>query len=320
MKNPLVSVIMPNYNCERYLSESIESILKQSFKNLEFIIVDDGSTDNSLKIIQKYAKLDKRIKVLVNKKNLGLIKTLNRALKFVKGKYVARMDADDVSLPLRIEKEYKFLHSNPDIFLIGTGVITMYENRVLGKKVIFESFPERVKKMAISNNPVAHGTWMFRNNKKIYYREKMLYCEDYDLILRLISEGYKISNLKEPLYLYRMRPTSICKSKAGLSALFSEKAKEFYVQRLESKIDKYNLFEVKEILSKDYSKETSKIFLEAEIRSNFWIGDIKKNKLFLKKYLKNHGIFNQFLLFYLFSLLPRKIFLKLRKYKRIIIS
>ncbi|MDD4353774.1 MAG: glycosyltransferase family A protein, partial [Candidatus Nanoarchaeia archaeon] len=120
MKNHRISVIMSAYNTERYIAEAIESILNQTFKDFEFIIIDDGSTDDSLKIIKRYVKKDRRIKLIHNKKNIGLTKSLNKGLKIAKGQYIARMDADDISLPQRFQIQYDFLEKNKDIFLIGT--------------------------------------------------------------------------------------------------------------------------------------------------------------------------------------------------------
>lgn len=116
-----VSVVMPVYNSEKYLKESIESILNQSYSDLEFIIINDGSTDNSFKIIKEYAKLDKRINV-ISRENKGIVYSLNEAIRLAKGEYIARMDADDISAPKRIEKQISFLKSHRDIDILGTQV------------------------------------------------------------------------------------------------------------------------------------------------------------------------------------------------------
>ena len=114
LKSGLVSVIMSNYNTpEEYLRESIESILNQTYSHIEFIIVDDCSTDNSLNVIKSYK--DDRIVLIENTENLGLTKSLNKALKQAKGEFVARMDADDISLPTRFEKQVAFLKQNSDV-------------------------------------------------------------------------------------------------------------------------------------------------------------------------------------------------------------
>ena len=119
---------MPVYNAEKYLVESIESILNQSLKNFEFIIINDGSKDKSLGIIKKYAKKDKRIILLNNSRNLGLQKTLNKGLEVARGKYVARMDADDISLPKRLEIQFNYMEDHLEIFLVGSSAIVIDGN------------------------------------------------------------------------------------------------------------------------------------------------------------------------------------------------
>ena len=118
--NPLVTVLMPVYNGEKYLKEAIESILNQTFKDFEFLIINDGSTDNSVKIIQSFNDL--RIRLIHNESNIGLIKTLNKGLKLSNGKYIARMDCDDVSLPKRLSVQINFMEKHPEIGVCGSWV------------------------------------------------------------------------------------------------------------------------------------------------------------------------------------------------------
>ena len=127
MNIPLVSVVLSVYNGEKYLMNAIESILDQTYPAFEFIIVNDGSTDNSPKIIDKYRKLDNRIKVL-NQKNRGLIDSLNRGLALANGRYIARMDSDDISLPSKLEEQYNYLENNPDIGVLGTWIEMINED------------------------------------------------------------------------------------------------------------------------------------------------------------------------------------------------
>ncbi|HXK49687.1 MAG TPA: glycosyltransferase family 2 protein, partial [Clostridiales bacterium] len=112
---PAISVIMSVYNSEQYLQESIDSILDQTFNDFEFIITDDCSTDGSFEIIKSYAMLDKRIKYFRNSENIGLTKSLNLMLDIAKGKYIARMDSDDISMPDRFSKQFDFMENNPEI-------------------------------------------------------------------------------------------------------------------------------------------------------------------------------------------------------------
>ena len=115
--NPKVTVLMPVYNCEKYLRESIESILNQTFKDFEFLIINDGSSDKSAEIVESYN--DNRINFVQNEKNIGLAASLNRGLDIAKGEYIARMDADDISLPERLEKQVRFMETNPQIGICG---------------------------------------------------------------------------------------------------------------------------------------------------------------------------------------------------------
>ena len=119
IKNSKVSVIMAVYNGEKYLKPAIESILNQTVKNFEFIMIDDVSKEGSLEILKKFSKKDKRIKILRNKINIGLAKSLNRAIKLSKGEFIARMDVDDISLSERLEFQLKFLNENPDYAFCG---------------------------------------------------------------------------------------------------------------------------------------------------------------------------------------------------------
>src|SRR3990172_12530717 len=127
MNNPVITVLMSAYNAEKYLREAIESILNQTFKDFEFIIINDCSTDKTKKIIEEYANKDARIKLINNATNLGLTKSLNIGLKEARGEYVARLDADDVALPERLEKQYEFMNKNRDITLTGAWAEKIYE-------------------------------------------------------------------------------------------------------------------------------------------------------------------------------------------------
>ena len=124
---PLISVILPAYNAERFLEEAIDSILAQTYKNFELIVLNDGSTDRTEEIILSYN--DPRIRYIKNESNLKLIKTLNKGIALARGKYIARMDADDISLPTRFEKEIEFMEIHPDIGVCSSKVIHLFSNR-----------------------------------------------------------------------------------------------------------------------------------------------------------------------------------------------
>lgn len=214
-KKPLISVIMPVYNYEAYLEEAIDSILNQTYSNFEFIIVDDASTDDSSEIILKYQKqYPKKIKVMSLKKNLncGGDRCTNEGIKIARGKYLARMDADDIALPARLEKQVEFLENNPDIFLVGSNAYVIdRDGKIMGEKTEPES-NEKIYNNYLTFHPLIHPSCMYRrrlNNKKNFQYEIIYKSNnDYLTFFKLICENYKFANIKEGLLLYRIHEQS----------------------------------------------------------------------------------------------------------------
>jgi glycosyltransferase involved in cell wall biosynthesis len=201
LTSPKISVIMSVYNGEKYLREAMESILNQTFTDFEFIIVNDGSADGSLDIIWSYG--DDRISVIDNEHNIGLTKSLNKALRFAKGEYIARQDADDVSLPNRLERQLNYLEKHAEIAVLGTSVYLINENGKTITKTIALARP--TLKDLHKGNQFAHGSVMFRKDIVAElggYNELLKYVQDYELWLR-IAKNYGIGNLTEPLYKLR---------------------------------------------------------------------------------------------------------------------
>lgn len=211
---------MPVYNGESFLIESIESILKQTFKNFEFIIINDGSTDSSLNIIRKYAAQDSRIQV-IDRQNKGLVVSLNEGISLAKGKYIARMDADDISLPERLEQQFEYLENNPEITILGTyieafgneGEEAELTNLWFNEKLISDNIH---KKFSIGC-PIAHPTVMMKTEfvKAEKYSYKYTIIEDYELWMRALKKGYKIANLDKVLLKYRVHNNSKSKLEKG---------------------------------------------------------------------------------------------------------
>ena len=199
---PVVSVVMSVYNSEQYLPEAIESILKQTFRDFEFLIIDDFSPDSSLKIIIDYSNKDNRIKYFYNKENLGLTKNLNKLINISHGKFIARMDADDISTPDRFEKQLEFLRKNPGIMVLGS-----YVQEINSQYII--NFPlnnEAAKKCIVKSSPLGHPTVMMRKeifDKDLLYPEKYRTNQDLALWFEVLNKGYKIANLPEVLLYYR---------------------------------------------------------------------------------------------------------------------
>lgn len=217
LNKPKISVIMSVYNGEKYLKEAIDSILNQTFADFEFIIVNDGSTDSSLAIMQGYH--DERIRVIDNGDNIGLTKSLNKAIKQALGEYIARQDADDVSLPNRFEEQIKYLGEYPEVALLGTSVYRIDEHeKVLG--VILPS--TKPGKSLFKLNQFSHGSIMFR--KVVFdrlggYNELFKYAQDYEFWLR-ISRHYQVRNLKQLLYKLRFHRESIGATRREESLLY----------------------------------------------------------------------------------------------------
>jgi glycosyltransferase involved in cell wall biosynthesis len=207
MDNPKISVIMSVYNGEKYLREAIESILNQTITDFEFIIVNDGSTDKSLEIIQSFD--DERIKIINNEKNIGLTTSLNKALKEAKGEYIARQDADDISLPNRFEEQLKYFEKHSEVVLLGTmAYLIDKKEKIVGKRVVLA---KPSLKDIFKDNPFIHGSVMFKKeivNHLGGYNELIRYSQDYELWLR-IAKFYDVQNLTQLLYKSRSHDANI---------------------------------------------------------------------------------------------------------------
>lgn len=297
--NPTITVLMPVYNCELYIKEALESILNQTYADFEFLIIDDASTDKTVCIIKTYN--DSRIKLIEKPRNTGYTNSLNYGLTLAKGKYIARMDGDDISLPERFAKQVTFLDANPDVVLCGT----LYQ--IIGTKNIC-NHPlkhEEIKVKLISGCYIAHPTVMF--HKSVFESYELQYdpntepAEDYDLWARLIFLG-KIVNIKEVLLYYRvhLKQTSI---------LFNEKQKkisqDISIRMLEKIIPfldrqvyffdlQTNVSEIRKIITKTGMKwnllnslasiNNKKVIYDKKIFLEFINDEIKSlSKLFIQK-------------------------------------
>lgn len=203
----LVSVILPAYNAEKYIGEAIESILNQTYKNFELIIIEDCSTDKTADIVAKYAKQDSRIKAIYKRQNngvIGFIKNLNEGIDLSKGEFIARMDADDISLPDRFQQQVNYLHVFKDVLLVGSGAIGINEEGNEVGRVI--PVPDASKLLPFKD-VIMHPTVMLRNDFEERYR--LLFCEDYDLWLQFLKNGKQLHNLPQPLIKYRILKTSL---------------------------------------------------------------------------------------------------------------
>lgn len=203
---PKITVLMPVYNCELYIKEAMDSILNQTYTDFEFLILDDASTDQTVALIKTY--VDSKIKLIEKPVNTGYTNSLNQGLQLAKGEYIARMDADDISLPERLAKQVAFLEANPEIILCGS----CYS--IIGSEKVIE-VPENnneIKVALLRGNCMVHPSVMMRKQVLdtflVVYDVSKEPAEDYDLWVRLVAIG-KLHNLKEVLLNYRVHITQV---------------------------------------------------------------------------------------------------------------
>ena len=295
MKNPKVTVLMSVYNGDKYLNEAIDSILGQTFKDFEFLIINDGSTDKTGEIFESYN--DSRIKIINNDKNIGLTKSLNKGLMLARGEYIARQDADDISMPERLEKEVEFLEQNKNVGLLGTYYFLINEKgKVLHTiKVLTES--EEINEKLLEGNQFGHGSIMFRRDCVDIigaYREEFKFAQDFDFYLR-IAEAYDVANIPEPLYKWRINLKSISVTKKIQQDKYASLAIELAKERRQSGKDKLQSLkreEINRLLDKLFSSSES-LNKEEIAKGYFSYGLVLLNgrdydgalKLFLKSFI-----------------------------------
>jgi glycosyltransferase involved in cell wall biosynthesis len=206
MSSELVSIVLPVYNAQKYVGAAVESILRQSYKKFELIIVDDGSTDDSLSVVSSYA--DSRIKIHKNKNNLGVVKSLNIGVSLSIGDYIARMDSDDIAFPERIAKQLEYIKIN-NYDLVSARAITFGENE--NKIFPMKLNPLEIEFGLLFVNLIVHPLVFARSEvlKKNIYSNGYDGAEDYHLWTSLISKGYKLSVQEDVLLHYRIHKSQI---------------------------------------------------------------------------------------------------------------
>ncbi|MBI5114994.1 glycosyltransferase family 2 protein [Candidatus Poribacteria bacterium] len=269
MSQPKVSVVMGVYNGARFLREAVQSILDQTFKDFEFLIVNDGSTDVTARILKEFC--DPRIKVIENTRNEGLTRSLIKGCGIARGEYIARMDADDISYPMRLQKQVEFLEANADYSVAGTQFHFVDSS---GKRRQTSGMPyltEEIRQvLSRTQSPVAHGSVMFVRHHILEcggYREVFRYAQDYDLWLR-VMEKHKITNLKEVLYGLRFHRESTTQQKSYYQLLFGELARRFAEMRGETGSDPLMRGEVEQVRQEIESWWPDGIIQKGRIRSD----------------------------------------------------
>jgi len=206
--SPPVTVLMAIYNAEAFVAAAIESILEQTFRDFEFLIIDDGSTDESVEIVEGYA--DSRIRLVRNERQTGLVPTLNRGIELARGEYIARMDADDISLPERLERQVGFMEANPDIGACGTWVITMGDRE--GEVWEYPESTGEIRCRLLFDSALAHPSVCMRRqafaHHSLQFDEAYPLAEDYQL-WRTASDEFPLANIGEVLVRYRIHAESV---------------------------------------------------------------------------------------------------------------
>lgn len=288
---PKISVVMPAYNSEKYIAEAIDSILKQTYTDFEFIIINDGSTDKTEEIILSFN--DKRIVYLKNEKNSGIVYTLNRGLDAAKGEYIARMDSDDISLPKRFEEQLNFLQKHSNFAVLGTSF------EIFGEGIQKRYFPyskncKKAKAELFFNSSLGHPSVMIRksiiDDNNLRYEEEYRGLEDFVFWWRLAKFG-EMASLKKPLLKYRKHATQIT---AVRNVDFEDKFRNFLCERI-------NMF------SKNFTKnEIDALFKYCTDNSgNFLVEELNNIISVFKKILKSNldiQFFNNYYLKQVFSL------------------
>lgn len=203
---PLISIIMPAHNTQEYISSAIESILRQTFKKFELIIINDFSTDNTLEIVKTFLKKDSRVKIISNNIKLNIAGSLNKGIATAQSNIIARMDSDDMSVPSRLELQYKLINSSNDIAAVGSDIIIIDS---AGNEIGLRKYPDlsaELKNCLFKYSPFAHPVVMFR--KDVFeevggYNPKYSPTEDLDLWFRM-GKNYQFRSIKEPLLKYRV--------------------------------------------------------------------------------------------------------------------
>jgi glycosyltransferase involved in cell wall biosynthesis len=205
MAAPRVSVVIPAYNAEDYLSEALDSVITQTYRDIEIVVVDDGSSDRTSGILERYSRLDDRM-IVHRQPNGGVVAALNRGVALARGEFIARMDADDIALPHRLERQVGFLDDHPAVAVVGGAVILVNDKNEEFHRVAPPASDALIKAMLQDNSTMVHPAVLIRRDVMRAlggYRAVVEYAEDYDLWLR-IAERHELANLQEPVLRYRI--------------------------------------------------------------------------------------------------------------------
>lgn len=226
MSKPLVTILMPVYNAELHLKEAIESVLNQTFRDFKLLIVNDGSTDSSRKIIGEFD--DARIEVLDLPQNAGLVNALNVGIEAIDTKYIARTDADDICLPERLKKQVEFMETHAEVGALGTGFDSLMPDGSIRSGGRFSAEHDIIRLRHLYQIQIIHGTSMLRTevlkNHELKFDPDFKHAEDYDFFDRLGNVS-RIANIPEPLYLIRHHETRVSEQFSDIQKRNSDRVK-----------------------------------------------------------------------------------------------
>lgn len=288
----LITVLMPVYNCELYIREAIDSILNQTYGDFEFLIIDDCSTDDTVNIIKTYN--DARIKLIEKSSNTGLTISLNMGLAIAQGKYIARMDGDDISLPTRFEKQIAFMEANEDVVVCASAFEILHNN-------VYVAVPENnddIKVGMLKECKIGHPTVMMRaaflRDHNFFYDIKMEPAEDYDLWIRMIHLG-KFYNLQEPLLKYRVHQNQVSNQRNHLQIDTALKIKCNILYYLDDNIQDSEITAYTNLVSNYKTALFSSFVQFVNFKKRLFLVNSKKkyfNQLLFESFLKNlEGVF-----------------------------
>lgn len=235
---PKISVILPVFNGEKYLSEAVNSILRQKFSDFELLIFDDGSTDRTFSIMKNFRTLDRRVKIFFSSQNRGLIKTLNELIKLSNGSFIARMDADDISHPNRLFNQHEFLVKN-ELEICGTAFQTIDRKGSVIKRYKVPLSHSEIVLSALFKVPFPHGSMMAKAtifNQLCYDESSFEAVEDYFLWVKMIINNIKFGNLDDQLYSLRVHKSSFSGSKRKEMSIQKKQVKYFLINNFKHEL------------------------------------------------------------------------------------
>lgn len=251
---PLISVVLPVFNAEQYIREAIDSILRQTLSDFELILVEDCSSDNTKYIAENYAIQDSRIVLIKNDRNEGIVNALNKAVTMAKGKYIARMDGDDISHLKRFEKQLSFLEKE-GLDIVGSQCIRFKESPEKGKKLDYPCKHNICQIFMRKSNALAHPSWFGKATvfKQLGYRN-IHTCEDYDFLIRAVLNGKKVGNIPGRYFYYRENANGISGQANVEQYLTANFLSKCYKKKRVLSMDEYEMWKMSDIYKNQVQK------------------------------------------------------------------